>query len=244
MRTRPRPPTSPEAELRELNNLVRNWAAQGLLHPLPGSGRKGKGVYRRYDRMELFMAAVLFELRLYRFPWSVLARVAGLLDDTRPLPCTIRQTRPQVALADAEKKRSSRRDLLNIAIDGHQPVYLILAAGPSEDFTVEFGKTLTRPEGARRQARFTRARPASLSSGRRRRTPSTREVPDDEPRALFPSHHRGCRQAPQGRGDHRTALDHARRNHCSLDWPLVANLGGGSRGVPAYAARRESNERR
>lgn len=142
-------PSRSEAELRKLNNLVRNWAAQGLLRPLPGSGGKGKGVHRRYDRWEVYKAAVLLELTRYGLPWSVLARVAGLFDDTRPLPRAIRQTRPQAALAVADKKRSARTDLLAAAIDGHQPVYLILAADASGGFTVEFGKDLTPPAGAR-----------------------------------------------------------------------------------------------
>lgn len=141
-------PSRSEAELRKLNNLVRNWAAQGLLRPLPGSGQ-GKGVHRRYDRQEIYKAAVLLELTRYGLPWSVLARVAGLFDDTRPLPRAIRQTRPQAALAVADKKRTARLGLLAAAIDERQPVYLILAAGPSKDFTVEFGKELTQPKDAR-----------------------------------------------------------------------------------------------
>lgn len=142
-------PSRSEADLRQLNNLVRNWAAQGLLRPLPASGGKGKGVHRRYDRKELFKAAVLLELTHYGLPWSVLARVGGLFDDTRPPPHAIRQTRPQAALAVAEKKRAARSALLSAAIDGHQPVYLILAADPSGKFELEFGKTLTQPTGVR-----------------------------------------------------------------------------------------------
>lgn len=142
-------PSNSEAELRQINNLIRNWAAQGLLRPQPGSGGRGKGVHRRYDSKELFKAAVLLELTQYGLPWSVLARVGGRFDDTRPLPQAIRQTRPQAALAIADEKRTERSELLNAAIDGKHPVYLILAADASGDFTVEFGKTLTQPPGVR-----------------------------------------------------------------------------------------------
>ena len=135
-----------EAELKRMHNLVRNWAARGILKPLAGSG-EGRGVHRRYDRQELLKAAVLLELTRYALPWSVLERVAGAFDEARPLPKPIQQTLSGVALAKYEDRRAQQEEMIEAAAGG-KTSYLILNPRPAGDFRVELRSNLKYPGGA------------------------------------------------------------------------------------------------
>ena len=135
-----------EAELKRMHNLVRNWAARGILKPLAGSG-EGRGAHRRYDRQELLKAAVLLELTRYALPWSVLERVAGAFDEARPLPEPIRETRPEVALVKNEGRRAQQEEIIEAAAGG-KTTYLILNPRPTGDFRVELRSDLKYPRDA------------------------------------------------------------------------------------------------
>ena len=138
--------SSEEAEIKRMHNLVRNWAARGILKPLAGSG-EGRGVHRRYDRQELLKAAVLLELTRYGLPWSVLERVAGVFDDARFLPEPIQQTLSEVALAKYEGRRAQQEEMIKAAAGG-ETAYLILNPRPAGDFRVELRGDLKYPGGA------------------------------------------------------------------------------------------------
>jgi len=127
-------PNCGEDEAYRISRKVQNQVNVGLIHPIV-SKHTGRGVHRKYARIEVYKARVLLELEPFQVPNTVLQHVANFFDDANPdrkSPLTRQSTRKK-----EQKKNLS--DLLSNTIKDKQDSFLIINNSGSGGLQAYFG---------------------------------------------------------------------------------------------------------
>src|SRR3954447_7581991 len=104
-------PLSPEGDVESIVRQLRHWSLTGVLQP-SGALHVGAGRYRKYDKLELYFAALALELSRWRIPVGVSDRLVQAVRNEHRLKTAI----------DAENGPST--NTVQNAIDGARDIYL------------------------------------------------------------------------------------------------------------------------